>query len=62
MPPDTLSTTVPAMVSAVLDGLLPIGSAASLTVRSSLEAARPLSDRLMVSVVVDRSPSPSMMV
>ena len=33
-------TTVPLTVSAVLDGLLPVASAASFTVRSSFDAAR----------------------
>ena len=52
-------------VSAVLDGLLQRSrsSAASFTVRSlSFDAASPLSVRLIVSVVVEVSPSPSLIV
>ncbi|MNR68805.1 hypothetical protein D3C85_1935960 [compost metagenome] len=58
-----MSATVPAIVSAPLSELLPLGNDASFTLRSSsLLTRRPLSLRLMVRVVVARSPSPSRMV
>ena len=57
-----MSTTVPVTVSAVLDGLLPLASAASFTVRSSFDAARLEFVSVIVSVTVEVSPSPSVMV
>ena len=46
----------------MLDGLLPLASAASFTVSVVVGAASPLFVSVIVSVVVEVSPSPSVIV